>query len=393
MANLNFLLQGLKQENDHYAAIEDIFKLPDIEQCLIAVAFLNKAGAEMFASELSGVAASLKFYVGIRNGVTSKQGLEVLLNNGIKPICVDTATQAFIFHPKVYLTQNNQISKVVVGSANFTTGGFVKNIESSIQIELDMKNSNDKKLVKSIVSQFAKLETQYSDNVFALETGINLDEMVQDGLLIDESTVSYRTTSRSTKTSRTEQRPRMKIKTRKLTNTNKSRVHTNTPISIANTNKSITGTINNSLLWKSGPLKRRDLNIPTGPNTHATGSMLLKVGDQSQNIDQRHYFREEVFANASWNFDTRRNATHIERCEIDFRIIIKGVDYGIHTLKLSHNSRTDTATYEQNNSMTQIHWGETVKSLIAHEDLLDSILCIYAPSENSNIYTLSFDDN
>ena len=41
--------------------------------------------------------------------------------------------------------------------------------------------------------------------------------------------------------------------------------------------------------------------------------------------------------------------------------------------------------------MTQIHWGEIVKPMIAHEDLLDGILYIYGPDETSNVYTLNFD--
>ena len=347
----------------------------------------------MFVDELAKCSGDLKFYIGIRNGVTSKQGIEVLVNNGIYPICVDTATQAFIFHPKVYFAQNNEAAKLIVGSANLTTGGLIKNIESSLILDLDLFDPNDKILAQKVVKAFSELEKRHPENIVALENGCDVEEMVQDGLLIDEMTMTFSTKNKSSKTTRSNIKPRMKAKTRKIASTKKSKAQNSNPIVVANTGKTISGTINNSLLWKSGPLTRRDLNIPTGSNTHATGSMLLKVGDPSQNIDQRHYFRDTVFVNANWNFDTRRNLRHMERCDIQFRIVIKGVDYGIHTLKLSHNSRTDTPTYAQNNSVTQIHWGNTVKPLIAHEDLLNNILCIYGPDENSDIYTLSFDDN
>jgi hypothetical protein len=116
--------------------------------------------------------------------------------------------------------------------------------------------------------------------------------------------------------------------------------------------------------------------------------MLLKVGDPSQNIDQRHYFRDIVFREAAWQTDPDPRYDHFERCLVDFRVVVKGVDYGVHKLKLSHNTRTDTATYLQKNSMTQIHWGDTIKPIIAQEDLLDDVLCIYAPDEASDIYTL-----
>ena len=393
MANLDFILQGLSEENDHYSAVAKLLSLKNIEHCIISVAFMNKAGAEMFVGELSKCSDKLKFYVGIRNGVTSKQGIEVLINNGIYPICVDTATQSFIFHPKVYLAQNHEVAKLIVGSSNFTTGGLIKNIESSLILDLNLSDENDKILVQKVEASFGELEKQHPENVVLLKHDCDLEEMVQDGLLIDEMTMTFSTNNKASKSARNNTRTRMKAKTRKVASTRKSKAQNNNPIVVTNTGKTISGTINNSLLWKSGPLTRRDLNIPTGPNTHATGSMLLKVGDPSQNIDQRHYFRDAVFANANWGFDTRKNLSHMERCDVKFRIVIKGIDYGVHTLKISHNSRTDTATYAQNNSMTQIHWGNTVKPLIAHEDLLNDILCIYGPDKDSDIYTLSFDDN
>jgi len=49
------------------------------------------------------------------------------------------------------------------------------------------------------------------------------------------------------------------------------------------------------LIWESGKLTERDLNIPKGSNTNPTGSMLFKKG-KTEDIDQRHYFRDTVFS-------------------------------------------------------------------------------------------------
>lgn len=393
MAKLNFLLQGLDEKNDHYDAVEKLLVLPNINYCLVSVAFLNKVGAELLAKELANCSNKLKFYIGIRNGVTSKQGIETLINNGVYPICVDTATDAFIFHPKVYLAQNDQSAKIIVGSANFTSGGLINNIESSLLLDMDLSDINDKALVDSITKQFSNLEARHTENIFALNCGYDLDEMVKEGLLIDESTTTFITKNKSSKATRENNRTRMKIKTRKIASTKKSKVQTNEPILIPNTTKSISAIIDNALLWKSGPLTRRDLNIPDGKNTNRTGSMLFKVGDPSQNIDQRHYFREVVFKDADWKFGTKATNLHKEFCNVKFRIIIRGIDYGIHMLELSHDTRTDTATYLQNNGVTNIRWGSVVKLLIAQEDLLGDILCIYAPDIDSDIFTLTFDEN
>lgn len=78
---------------------------------------------------------------------------------------------------------------------------------------------------------------------------------------------------------------------------------------------------------------------------------------------------------------------HLERSEADFVIEIQGVRYGTFTLKLTHNSRTDTAAYRQKNSMTQIHWGET-RSVIAKEELLDEKMRLYKLVKAKKIYKI-----
>ena len=392
MSTIKFLLQGLAETEDHYAEVEQLLGLPNIDRCLISVAFMNAAGAGMLAEKLSSLSDKLYLFVGIRNGVTSKQSIEILREKNICPICVDTATQAFIFHPKVYLAQNQESAVLITGSANFTSGGLVKNIEASLIINLDLQYPQDADLVEKVFADFITLQTRYPLNVFTLDDTFNLDEMVQQGLLEDETAQPQRTTSKAQMPQgRTEQRPCMRARTRKLPSTRRTKAQSLVNNTITLGNSSFAAITNNNLLWKSGPLTRRDLNIPTGKNTHATGSMLLKVGDPSQNIDQRHYFRDTVFATANWQPDSNPRYSYIERCLVKFRIVIKGIDYGIHELKLSHNTRTDTETYRQNNSMTQIHWGEIVKPMIAHEDLLNGILYIYGPDETSNVYTLNFD--
>lgn len=392
MASVDFLLQGLNETEDHYAAVEQLLRLPNISYCLIGTAFMNAAGAAMVVNNLSAIAPNLQLIVGVRNGVTSKQSIEILKAHNIYPICVDTATQAFIFHPKVYLAHNQTNATLIIGSANLTSGGFVKNIESSAILNLDLFNQEDLLLMQKVINNFALLVNQYPQNVFQLNDTFDLDEMVRQGILVDETRLPRRVNAHAQVVQgRTEQRPVMHINTRRMASVRSARAQNVVNIPVPFTNVAIAPIVNNQLLWKSGPLTRRDLNIPIGSNTHATGSMLLKVGDPSQHIDQRHYFRDVVFAGAQWLPDANPQYHHIERCFVRFRVIIKGIDYGIHELKLSHNTRTDTETYRQNNSMTQIHWGENIKPLIAHDDLLDGILCIYGPDAGTDIYTLTFD--
>ena len=287
MAAIRFLLQGLNETEDHYAALERLLDLPNISRCLISVAFMNAAGAAMAAERLTLIADKLQLFVGIRNGVTSKQSIKILMDKNIYPICIDTATQAFIFHPKVYLAQNQISATLITGSANLTSGGLIKNIEASLIVSLDLSTPEDIALISKVIGDFSVLQNQHPQNVFQLRDTSNLDEMVQQGLLVDETLQIQRVNAQGqSQHGRTEQRPCMKTHVRKLAAVRRTKAQTAANVTIPLSGTSIPTIINNKLLWKSGPLTRRDLNIPTGSNTHATGSMLLKVGDPSQNIDQ-----------------------------------------------------------------------------------------------------------
>lgn len=388
MAQIEFLLQGLEQTRHHFAAVQQVLSLPQITRCLIGVAFLNSDGANSLASKLSLIVPTVHFYIGINNGITTKQGIEILLREGICPYVVDTAAPDFIFHPKVFLSENQDSALLITGSANLTGGGLVSNIEASTIIHLDLHNDEDRRLVDSVFSCFYSLQISHPIHIVRIDCETDLAAMVQDGLLKDEEVSSNHSSVISKpSTTNANPRPRMALATSKLPS--HSRIASAHPGSKSASPATPVVTAKGTLLWKSGPLKRRDLNIPTGSNTHQTGSMLLKRGDPSQNIDQRHFFRDTAFSSATWVPDIKY--IYKERCQVKFRIIIRGVDWGIYTLTLSHDTRTNTKSYKQNNSMTQIHWTPDVKKLIGQEALLDKRLLIYGPALGLDVYTLDFD--
>ena len=375
MSFSSFILQGLNENDDHIAGLERVFSLTPLNRGLVATAFMNSAGADFLTRIITRNKDAIDVYVGIRNGVTSKQALETLTRNGIFPFVVDTASQAYIFHPKVYIANNNEIARMIVGSANVTSGGMGRNVEASLYSELSM--DADRELAHSVYF----LKEEYPENVFRVSLD-NLRRIEEDGLLVDETSVHWKASAKARGGERTDTRPMMRLRTRKIPKPERA-------VRIAG-EAAPAAVQNQNLLWKSGGLTRRDLNIPTGAGTNPTGSMLFKKGDPSQDIDQRIYFRQQVFAQEAWANDPNPRVSHFERCACKFRLVIKGIDYGIHTLRLSHNTKTDTATFAQRNSVTQIHWGPALR-LIAREDLLGAICRLYAPDE-SGAYTLVFDD-
>lgn len=389
MATIDFLLQGLSSENDHLQHIGTLLSMDSIDKCLISVAFMNLSGAEVLLDKVAAIKSKVNLYVGIRNGITSLQAIKKLLDAGIYPLCVDTATPNFIFHPKVYLAASSEYGQLIVGSANFTPGGLFKNIEASLVTHLDLSIKSDKDLIDNIFASFEEMRNQSPENVIELTSAHDLLELVAQGVLIDETNPPPRlVTKASSSSSRSVHRPRMKVSTRSISITSRSR-HSEPLLPGA----VVAGVINNNLLWKSEPLSRRDLNIPTGSNTNRTGSMLLKLGDRSQKIDFQHYFRDEAFATANWVKDPPTSRTpHHERAVIKSRIVIKGIDYGIFNLALSHNTDTTSKSYLQRNGTTGLRWRDA-KPLIADEDLLGDIMCIYAPDAGSDVYTITIDDD
>jgi hypothetical protein len=93
-----------------------------------------------------------------------------------------------------------------------------------------------------------------------------------------------------------------------------------------------------------------------------------------ENIDQRHFFRNEVFDSLTWTPDPQK--PHLERAEAKCEILIKNLNYGKFTLRLTHNTSTTSKAYQQKNAMTQVHWGEVVP-LIARRDLLGRTMFLY----------------
>ena len=100
-----------------------------------------------------------------------------------------------------------------------------------------------------------------------------------------------------------------------------------------------------------------------------TGSILLKKG--TNDIDVRTYFRAEVFGQLTWLADPRTAGK--ELAEANFQIVISSVDYGMHRLTVTHDTRTNTRSYDRHQPMSGLRWG-TARPLIAKEDLLDRMM-------------------
>jgi hypothetical protein len=105
-------------------------------------------------------------------------------------------------------------------------------------------------------------------------------------------------------------------------------------------------------------------------------------------IDQRHYFYDEVFNDLAWT--PNKPGSKTLRATAKFELVIKNISYGVFDLMLSHKTDTESESYKQRNFMTQIHWGDA-KTLIRKKDLLDRNLYLYRKDSTPPEFMIEID--
>lgn len=371
MADINILLQGLRENNDHETAISELLSLTNMDKFLLSLAFVRSSGVNRITEKLKNVSSQVDVFIGIRNGVTSIQGILSFLKIGIMPYVVDTASNSKIFHPKIYAGYNQDIAHVILGSANLTIGGLNQNIEASSIALLDRTKIKDEDFIKGIIDTILKMPIEYPEHVFQICSAREAVNLLKQSRLEDERISRLPITNEvSKKKERDKLRP---IKTHV-----KKDIHTHKGVRRKKVKKQ---NYKATLVWESKPLTERSLNIPLGKTTHITGDTNLGKG-LMDDIDFQRYFRDIVFSNLSWYTDTDSRNIYLERAQLTAEIIIKNYSYGTFELEVTHDPRTNTKSYLQKNAMTKIKWGKA-RELIAERDLLNRTLKLYKKDDNN----------
>ena len=386
----NFILQAVTEQN-HISAINELLSATDSEDIIFSSAFMTEAGLSVLEESLKPVAAKATVFAGIRNGITTAQGLERALTIGCKVMAVDTGSRLRIFHPKLYFSRSAAEACLIIGSANLTLGGLNSNIEASLCQSLALSDTDDAALADQVSQKFAAMIADYPEHVFQIENTDQIDDLLVTGRVIDEGVTRRPEASGASADREGDQLPRMKLKTPPIRSKKSAKkvVAKLQPATapITDSGKAVRSPDSGlELVWESSPLVRRDLDIPLASGTNLTGSMLLKKGNSD--IDQQTYFRASVFNDLDWKPDDRTAGK--ELAEADFQIIIRGVDYGVHTLTVTNDTRTNTRSYEQKQPMSAIRWGEA-RPLIAKSDLLERTMLIYKDDSEDGLFVIAID--
>lgn len=402
MANKSFILQGFTART-HKAAIDDLFDVADVQRVIVSVAFVNLGGVELLGEKLQAHQGKTTAYIGIRNDITTIQGARRLLDLGVALYTVDTGTRRVIYHPKIYLVRGAQHAKLIVGSANLTPGGLNNNIEAGIVIECDLGNPTDRALAESIEASFDAAQTEHPDNITQITTTAQLDAQHAIGLLLDEMAASPPRPSSSGTSPSNDITPRIKLKIApifsSITAAKRAAKKAATKAAAISVIKgkaapaqqeeeqAPTEGVELELVWQSKELTRRDLNIPEeGRNTNPTGSINLDKGRLPEDVDHRHYFREEVFDSLDWSPST----STVDEAFARFQLVVRGVDYGAFDLRIAHTTSTNTRSYEQRNAMTRLSWG-LARDRVANPTLIGGRLSLYRDKANPKRFLLEID--
>lgn len=392
---IQLLGQGYEKESTNSVGNHLVKLLADKEfHAFTAIsAFVSQAGVRgllPYINEAKKHLNVITVITGVDQKGTSKEALEALLELDVNAY-VFYQPSITIFHPKIYLFEGIKKSALIIGSSNLTAQGLFSNIETSLLLQI--QNETDKEIIVQLKNYYKGLFDLTEPNLKKLDKKLIKALLKANVVPTEEARKALQEEAQKTADKEAEKliyqifpkraiakipaafRKSKKIEKKK---TGKAKVLNPIKIDFKNT----------SLLWESGVLTKRDLNIPTGSNTNPTGSMLFKKGKNTR-IDQRHFFRNEVFNNLDWQNDPRKNLSHLERAKATFKIMVEGEDKGVFELKLTHNSRTDTKTYQQKNSMTAISWGEA-KAIIAQKELINKTVKLFKILGTSNQFILVF---
>lgn len=373
--NINLLGQGFEEKSANSVGNQLIKFLADKDFHTFTgiSAFASQAGIRGLSKHIKTAKKHLNIITivtGVDQKGTSKEALEELLALNINAF-VFYQPSITIFHPKIYLFEGNDKCELIIGSSNLTSQGLFTNVEASLHVSVDNSSASDRKIVEQLKEYFKGIFDHSDPNLKKLNKKLIADLVKVKVVPTEEERKAAQDKAEKAERKETDniiskifpKRAIAKIPsefrgTRKPT--------TKTTAATAATVGSVTG--KGELVWESGKLTERDLNIPKGSNTNPTGSMLFKKG-KMEDIDQRHYFRETVFSSLKWKRDTKADTAHLERAVATFKILVDGKNEGTFKLTITHNTRTNTRSYEQKNSMTQISWGDA-KKVIAKDKLI-----------------------
>lgn len=180
-------LNGTLKTTEYY--LKKSFIDSEFENFIGFSAYTKKNGLNLFLRELLAAKKrfkSVKFYLGIAEKGTSKEALELLLEQNIETYTFCSFTD-YIFHPKIYFFEGKTERRMIIGSSNLTKKGlsFEGNIEASVLIDYSVSDTSGLKLQRQYLDYFDEI-INATNSCVNLLTRESLNEFVEKGYVAEE---------------------------------------------------------------------------------------------------------------------------------------------------------------------------------------------------------------
>ncbi|MDE0077827.1 MAG: phospholipase D family protein [Caldilineaceae bacterium] len=210
-----FLLQRVTFDN-HFEAVKQILENPHPDRVILCVAFMSESGISSLADLLAPIAEQTIIVAGIRNDITSAQGLKKSIQLGCQTYVANTNLPKAMFHSKMYFSRSASEARLLIGSANLTKSGLFYNIEASVFMTMYMDDAEDKNFTSDFEGRIDNMIAEYKDNILQISNDSEVEGLLESGLVIDEEKGSDLAMSDSLEKPISDTMPQMKLKGPKM---------------------------------------------------------------------------------------------------------------------------------------------------------------------------------
>jgi HKD family nuclease len=388
---IKFLGQGFESESKNSVGntILKLFKESKFSSFTGISAFASEAGVVGLSECIASGAdfyETLNLIVGIDQEGTSIKALEEINDLGINSY-IFYQKESPIFHPKLYLFEGENDTTLIVGSSNLTARGFFGNVESSLMVEFKNDNPDGIKLLKEVKDYYNTLFDFTDPNLFKISDDI-IDSFVNKGIVPTKKVWKKKHQKNTSKNLNKD--IGLNIPKRKTSSIpdffkNIAKKHNKNKIkSVADELEikkdfSSIKTDSSLLIYRKTKLSKSDAQIvPEG--TSPTANIKLTQSRFNINnavIDQKIYFRNEIFKSLEWK-KTKQNNNTYEETNANFEVIILDENVGEFNLKISHDSQRVS---NQGNVPTWIHWGNVLTEIIKNKNLVSKSFSVFKEGE------------
>jgi hypothetical protein len=304
-----------------------------------------------------------RILIGSNDGQTLRSALEDLLAiagppRGALSLGVVSFSSGF-FHPKVFHFERADGSAAAyVGSANLTAAGVAsKHVESGII--LDTKEGDPHKVLTSISDAIDAWFAASPDGFYPFSASADLDALVAASIIdVTPAPPPARTPSqpksgKAKGTGTVSLDPLIKIppatKAPATGVTAATSASVSPPAAPAPTTPAPVQPPTVVQHW-SKPLSASDAQRKGAGNQR--GAVTLVQGDYRGQIDQRTYFRNVLFQNATWTPEVTATGQPMDRATIPMDTTVNGVHLGLRDFQVTYASNREAA---QNNYTSTLH--------------------------------------